>query len=125
MKSTLALPIVLATLGLAAPGAHEKRAIGQVTLFKNVNYGGQSTTLRIETTVNNGCTNLPSSFNNQVLSIRLSPNDGTFFCRLADGPNCDPNTYTTWNFNHDVPDLNAPDYGIGNRASSIFCDVNV
>jgi hypothetical protein len=48
MKFTIALPLALATLGLAAP-AVEKRATGQVTLYTATNYGGSSTTITIDT----------------------------------------------------------------------------
>ena len=48
MKFTIALPLTLATLGVAAPTI-EKREVGTVTLYTATRYGGQSTTLTIDT----------------------------------------------------------------------------
>jgi hypothetical protein len=55
MKYTIALPLVFAALGLAASTAQEKRATGQVTLYRAVNYGGESTSLTIDTGDNGKC----------------------------------------------------------------------
>jgi hypothetical protein len=54
MKFTIALPLTFAALGLAAP-AVEKRAVARVTLYKGVNFTGQSTVMTIDTHSSNGC----------------------------------------------------------------------
>jgi hypothetical protein len=123
MKFTIALPLAFAALGLAAPTEFEKRLVGQLTLFKGASYTGQSISLNVDTNVNGGCVPVPSGFNNQVVSVRINPQQSTFYCRLFDNTGCNPSTNTendSWFFFEDIPNLGTS----ANKASSILCGVN-
>lgn len=121
MKFTIALPLAFAATVVAAPTEIEKRIVGQLTLYTGASYSGQSTTLSIDT--NGGCVAMPAAFNNRVVSVRINPQQGAFFCRIYDNAGCaasDDTNNDTWFFFQDIPNLGTA----ANRGSSIECADN-
>ncbi|KAF2650639.1 hypothetical protein K491DRAFT_782453 [Lophiostoma macrostomum CBS 122681] len=116
------------TLGLAAaaaaPASLQKRVAGSITLYPNANFGGAGTTINFN--INEAtcvASTLPSDIDNQASSVRLSAEHAGFNCRLMDTQNCvvGATGESTWFFDVNVPDLSNADYGLDNRASSVWC----